>query len=76
MIAVAFANGNAFQSGGCAAITKRTRRRPSRTAGVYAPRNVAKDYCLFDGLGERLGTIPAARVKPLLGNNAPTLLLT
>ncbi len=60
---------NAFQSGSCAAVPRLNRR--ARTQAARAP----KDYCLLDEQGKRLGTITAARVKPVLGKRAPTLLL-
>ncbi len=33
------------------------------------------DYCLFDELGQTLGTVVAVNADPALGKNAPTVLL-
>ncbi len=69
MTATGLALQNAFQSGACAAVPRVNRRARAQGARAF------KDYCLFDRQGKRLGTITAARVKPVLGKNAPTLLL-
>ncbi len=69
MTATGLALQNAFQSGGCAAVPRVNRRARAQAARAL------KDYCLLDVQTKRLGTINAARVKPVLGKNAPTLLL-
>jgi hypothetical protein len=48
-------------------------RRHGRTR--VRPGPAGKDYSLLDQRGWRLGTIRAARVRPEVGRNAPTLLL-
>lgn len=58
-----------FVSGKCPAVTGVRRR--ARTL----PAPAGKDYCLLDERGRRLGSIPAALVRPAVGRNAPTLLL-
>jgi hypothetical protein len=58
----------AFVSGQCPAVRGRGRAR-------VRPVPEGKDYCLVDQRGKRLGTVRAARVRPELGRNAPTLLL-
>ena len=60
---------NAFQSGSCAAVSRVNRWARAQAARAF------KNYCLFDKQRKQLGTITAARVKPVLGKNAPTLLL-
>ena len=69
MTAVSLVFDAVFVSGKCPAVpgVRRRARTPSATAG--------KDYCLLDERGRRLGTIPAALVGPVVGRNAPTLLL-
>ena len=58
-----------FQSGKCPAVTGVRRRARTQSAPA------GKDYFLLDERGRRLGTIPAALVRPAVGRNAPTLLL-
>ena len=60
---------NAFQSGSCAAVPRIKRRARAQAARAL------KDYCLLDEQAKRLGTITAARVKPVLGKDAPTIYL-
>ena len=69
MTATDLALENAFQSGSCAAVPRVNRRVRAQAARAL------KDYCLLDEQGKRPGTITAARVKRVLGKNAPTLLL-
>ena len=69
MTATGLALENPFQSGTCAAVPRVNRRARAQAARAF------KDYCLSDKQGKRLGTITAARVKPVLGKRAPTLLL-
>ena len=59
---------DAFLSGQCPAVPGASRSRRSQ-----APR--AKDYCLYDEEGGRLGTVHGPRNRPELGRHAPTLLL-
>jgi hypothetical protein len=56
-------------AGSCVAVPRINRPAPAQAARAL------KDYCLVDEQRKRLGTITAARVKPVLGKNAPTLLL-
>jgi hypothetical protein len=49
-------------------------REPSAAANVASPSH--GDFCLFDERGTQLGAVRAARTKPVLGENAPTLLIT
>ncbi|MCH7717027.1 MAG: hypothetical protein IH876_12915 [Gemmatimonadetes bacterium] len=69
MTATGLALENAFQSGSCAAVPRINRRARAQAARAL------KDYCLLDEQGKRLGTITAARVKPVLGKDAPTIYL-
>ena len=69
MTATGLALENAFQSGSCAAVPRINRQTRAQAARAL------KDYCLFDRQGKRLGTIAAARVRPVLGKHALTLLL-
>ena len=63
-----------LHSGACAAHGRRQRRARTRSADQKAHQiRVTKDYCLFDEQGQRLGTIAAARARPVLGTNAPTI---
>jgi hypothetical protein len=69
MTAVSLVYDAVFVSGKCPAVTGVRRR--ARTL----PAPAGKDYCLLDERGRRLGTIPAALVRPAVGRSAPTLLL-
>ncbi len=60
---------NAFQSGSCGAVPRINRRARAQAARAL------KDYCLLDEQAKRLGTITAARVKPVLGKDARTIYL-
>ena len=60
---------NAFHSGSCAAVPRVNQRARARAV------RASKDYCLLNEQGKRLGTIAAARVKPVLGKDAPTIYL-
>ncbi len=69
MTATGLALENAFQSGSCAAVPRINRRARAQVARAL------KDYCLLDEQAKRLGTITAARVKPVVGKDAPTIYL-
>ena len=69
MTATGLALENAFQSGSCAAVPRINRRARAQAARAL------KDYCLLDEQAERLGTVTAARVKPVLGKDAPAIYL-
>ena len=69
MTAVSLAIDTVFVTGRCPAVPGVRRR--ARTQPVPA----GKDYVLLDERGRKLGTIPAALVRPVVGRNAPTLLL-
>ncbi len=69
MTATGLALENAFQSGSCAAVPRINRRARAQAARAL------KDYCLLDEQAKWLGTITAARVKPVLGKDAPTIYL-
>ncbi len=73
--AIGLALDRRLRSGTCTAVSKHSGRSPSRSATAEPPRGGLKDYCLLDELGECLGTIAATRIRPVLGNNAPTLYL-
>ncbi len=60
---------NAFQSGSCGAVPRINRRARAQAARAF------KDYCLLDKQAKRLGTITAARIKPVLGKDAATVYL-
>ncbi len=75
MTAIGLALDRRLRSGTCTAVSKHSGRSPSRSATAEPPRGGLKDYCLLDELGECLGTIAATRIRPVLGNNAPTLYL-
>lgn len=47
----------------------------SLSAQGYHIKSVGNDHLLFDGRGNLLGTITAARVPPIFARNAPTFLL-
>ena len=72
MTAIGLALDGFLQSGACPAMVRDARARSTSHATTRA----AKDYCLRDLDGHRVGTITAAQPRPLLGNNAPTILLT
>jgi hypothetical protein len=69
MTAISPAMSAVFESGKCPAVTGVRRRARTQSAPA------GKDYCLRDERGMRLGTIPAALVRPAVGRDAPTLLL-
>ncbi len=69
MTATGLALENAFQSESCAAVPRINRRARAQVARAL------KDYCLLDEQAKRLGTITAARVKPVVGKDAPTIYL-
>ncbi len=64
-----------LQSGSCTVIPRRVGRVSSRPATAERAGRGPKDYCLLDEQGERLGTIVATGVRPMLGKNASTIYL-
>ena len=71
MTAIGLALDGFLQSGACPAMVRGARARSTSPATVRA----AKDYCLSDLDGHRVGTITAAQPRPVLGSNGPTVLL-
>ena len=71
MTAIGLALDGFLQSGACPAIVRGARARSTSPGTARA----AKDYCLSDLDGHRVGTITAAQPRPVLGNNGPTVLL-
>ena len=70
MTAIGLALDGFLQSGACPAMVRGARARSTSPAT-----RAVKDYCLSDLDGHQVGTITAAQPRPVLGNNAPTVLL-